>query len=164
MPKIHFICGPVGAGKTTYAIKLAEDIGAIRFSLDDWMRDLFFADKPEPINYQWAIERVVRCEVRILAMSKEILDAGKDVIWDLGLMETDQRKRLIGQARDTGYQIRTHLLDASPETRLARIELRNQEKPEGFAFEVTREMFDFMEPRFVTPTQEEMGEMITVSS
>ena len=55
MAVIHMICGPVGVGKTTYAIELAEKLGAVRFSIDDWISELFFPDKPDPLSYEWAV-------------------------------------------------------------------------------------------------------------
>jgi len=42
----HFICGSTGAGKTTYALKLSDEIGAVRFSIDEWMAALFWMDTP----------------------------------------------------------------------------------------------------------------------
>jgi pantothenate kinase-related protein Tda10 len=39
--KVILVCGPVGAGKTTYSMALAKEIGAIRFSIDPWMQTLF---------------------------------------------------------------------------------------------------------------------------
>jgi len=38
---IHLVCGSTGAGKTTYARALSERIGAVRFSIDEWMTALF---------------------------------------------------------------------------------------------------------------------------
>ena len=38
---IYLICGSTGAGKTTYAIRLSETVGAVRFSIDEWMAALF---------------------------------------------------------------------------------------------------------------------------
>ena len=35
-PLLHMVCGGVGAGKTTYARKLADEIGGLRFSIDEW--------------------------------------------------------------------------------------------------------------------------------
>lgn len=58
---LHLICGSTGAGKTTYAIRLADQIGAARFSVDEWMTALFWADSPQPLDPAWAIERVRRC-------------------------------------------------------------------------------------------------------
>ena len=40
------IVGCTGAGKTTYARRLADEIGGIRFSIDEWMMALFW----KPLN------------------------------------------------------------------------------------------------------------------
>ena len=76
MAKAHLICGSTGAGKTTYAIMLVASTGAIPFTIDEWMAALFFPDAPEPLTFQWALERVIRCENRILALSGRIAPRG----------------------------------------------------------------------------------------
>jgi predicted kinase len=43
---IHLICGSTGAGKTTYATGLRQQLGALHLSIDDWMVTLFAPDKP----------------------------------------------------------------------------------------------------------------------
>ena len=43
---IHLIWGSTGAAKTTYALQLAPELGAIRFSIDEWMAALFWMDSP----------------------------------------------------------------------------------------------------------------------
>ena len=58
---IHLICGSTGAGKTTYALQLAEKLYAVRFSIDAWMAALFWMDTPQPLDPAWSIERVERC-------------------------------------------------------------------------------------------------------
>ena len=84
MATAHLICGSTGAGKTTYALKLAGVTGAIRFTIDEWMARLFLPDAPEPLTFQWALERVIRCENQILAVCGQIAPLGRDVILDLG--------------------------------------------------------------------------------
>ena len=44
MTDIHFIIGSTGAGKTTYARKLASECRALPFSIDEWMHELFAPD------------------------------------------------------------------------------------------------------------------------
>lgn len=39
-PLIHLVAGSTGAGKTTYARKLCAEIGALHFSIDQWMATL----------------------------------------------------------------------------------------------------------------------------
>lgn len=39
--RVHLLCGLPGAGKTTYAARLAAENSAVRFSLDEWMLRLY---------------------------------------------------------------------------------------------------------------------------
>ena len=61
MAEINLVVGPVGSGKSTFAIKLASSNKAIRFSLDDWFSRLFSPDKPEGKLLKWYPERANRC-------------------------------------------------------------------------------------------------------
>ena len=88
MPKhlIHLICGGTGAGKTTYAMKLAADIGGARFSIDEWMTNLYWMDSPQPLVAEWSLERVRRCHVQIWETARRIADRGVREGILLGLM------------------------------------------------------------------------------
>jgi predicted kinase len=46
MSRLILVCGPTGAGKTTYSISISisEDVKAIRISIDPWMQTLFASD------------------------------------------------------------------------------------------------------------------------
>jgi len=59
--KVILVCGPVGAGKTTYSMALAKEKDAIRFSIDPWMQTLFTKDM-KSLDYEWMLERVERCD------------------------------------------------------------------------------------------------------
>ncbi len=164
MAVIHLICGPVGAGKTTYAIGLAEELGAVRFSIDDWISELFFPDKPEPLTYEWAVARAKRCEVRILAVSQNILSLGTDVIWDMGFMERDQRDRIIAAVAEVGFSVRLHVVDAPADVRRERVRQRNVAQPEGYVMEVSDEIFDFMERRSTPVSPDEASDVIYIDT
>ena len=62
---LHVIFGPSGAGKSTYARELARTEPAVHFAIDDWMARLFAADMPEPLEFEWMMARVERCEAQI---------------------------------------------------------------------------------------------------
>ena len=162
MAAIHMICGPVGAGKTTYAIQLAKELRAVRFSIDDWISELFFPDKPEPLTYEWAVARAMRCETRIVAVSRDILELGTDVIWDMGFMERNQRTRIMSEIADLPYSVRMHSLDAPADVRRKRVRRRNVEKPDGYVMEVTDEIFDFMEQRTVPVSADETTDFVHI--
>src|SRR5471032_1363858 len=94
MPTAHLICGPTGAGKTTYAIALAARTHAVRFSVEQWAVALFAPDKPEALSLEWTLERFGRCEKQIWAIAEPTLMAGTSVVLDLGgLPRADDRDR-----------------------------------------------------------------------
>jgi len=164
MATIHMICGPVGAGKTTYAVALAKKLGAVRFSIDDWISTLFFPDKPDPLSYDWAVARAVRCEARIMAVSRDVLDLGLDVIWDMGFMERSQRDRIFADAARMPHGARVHALDAPADERRARVMQRNVEKPDGYVMDVTTAIFDFMEQRSSPMSADEASDIVRIDT
>jgi len=73
-PKIILVTGGTGAGKTTYSQKLCKEIGALRFSIDDWMTGLFWMDAPEGgATFDWAMTRIERAEGLIRQTAKQAL-------------------------------------------------------------------------------------------
>jgi len=164
MPTIHMICGPVGVGKTTYAAKLAADIGAVRFSIDDWISELFFPDGPMPLTYDWAVERAKRCEAQILAVSRDVLALGTDVIWDLGFMESAQRRRILDDVGNWPCAVRLHALEAPTDIRRERVRQRNVERTDGYALEITDEIFDFMESRSEPVDDGEADDLVRIDN
>jgi predicted kinase len=46
MPTVHMIHGYLGAGKTTFARRLEQELPAIRFTHDEWMARLYGIDPP----------------------------------------------------------------------------------------------------------------------
>ena len=52
--KIHMVCGSTGAGKTTYSMKLENALPAVRFSIDEWMMELFWPDASPETTFDWA--------------------------------------------------------------------------------------------------------------
>jgi predicted kinase len=156
MCKIHIVFGPLGAGKSTYARQLSMNEKATCFSIDNWMVDLFSPDSPEPLNLPWVMERVKRCEQRIWLTARDVARNGGNVVLDLGFMTVAGRTEFLDLASEVGLETQLHFITASQDTRRARVMLRNESKGETFAMEVTPSMFDFMDKRFETPTQEEL--------
>jgi predicted kinase len=162
---LHVIFGPSGAGKTTYAHAFARRERAVAFILDDWMARLFGPDMPEPIEYEWMIERVQRCEAQIWSTAAGVLATDRDVILDIGLMRKADRARVREIVQETGLPAQWHFITASAEARRARVADRNVVRGEGFAIEVTPEMFDFIEGVFEPPEPEELlGAIISESA
>jgi predicted kinase len=161
---LNAIFGPCGAGKTTYAHTFARREKAVAFILDDWMARLFGPDMPEPLQYDWMIERVGRCEAQIWATAAGVLAAGRSVILDIGLMRKADRARVREIAEAAGLQLVFHFVDAPQEVRRARVAGRNVVHGENFAIEVSPDMFDFIEGVYEPPEPGELaGAVISVS-
>ena len=154
VPKVYLITGGTGAGKTTYALKLAAETGSIRFSIDGWMTTLFWMDSPDPISFDWAMERIGRAEAQMWETAQQILARGVSVILDLGFTKAVHRQKFYDLSKIAGYDASLHWVDISPEERWRRVQSRNTEKGETFAMEVPRDMFDFMENEWEAPEGE----------
>jgi uncharacterized glyoxalase superfamily protein PhnB len=90
---IHLVIGPVGAGKSTYALGLAREHGAIRFTLDEWMTRLFSPDRPASGLVDWYVERAARCIDQIWSAAKSVVETGAPVILEIGLLQREERER-----------------------------------------------------------------------
>ena len=156
MARLILVCGPTGAGKTTYSRSLSEEIGAIRFSIDPWMQTLFAKDMTS-LDYSWMIDRVHRCYAQIWEVSEQILHVDGNVVLDLGFTTKAQRDHFSTRSKALGVNAEVHYLHAPTDVRKERVERRNQEKdPTVYSFEVTDMMFNFMEPRFEVPDENEL--------
>lgn len=161
---LNVIFGPCGAGKTTYAHAFARREKAVAFILDDWMARMFGPDMPEPLQYDWMIERVGRCEGQIWATAAGVLATGTPVVLDIGLMRKADRARVREIAEATGLDLQFHFVDAPQAVRRARVLDRNVVRGESFAIEVTPDLFEFIEGVYEPPEPGELtGAVITVS-
>lgn len=161
---LHAIFGPSGAGKTTYAHAFARRERAVAFILDEWMARLFAPDMPEPLEYEWMIQRVQRCEAQIWSTAAAVLATGTSVILDMGLMRKTDRDRVREIAEGAGLPLQFHYVTASPEVRRARVAERNVVRGENFAIEVTPDMFEFVEGIFEVPDAPELQGAIVSES
>ncbi|MCY6379565.1 AAA family ATPase [Hoeflea prorocentri] len=150
MAILHIIEGPVGAGKTTYAIQLSRDLSTPPLVLDKWMVTLFQADRPETGLWSWYAERKTRCVSQILSVAYSLLDLGQDAIVELGLVKVEDRLKLYEALDSDGRTYRVHILDTSRDERHRRVIQRNAVKGETFAMHVSDEVFylasDMWEP------------------
>ena len=161
---VHIVFGPQGAGKTTYSRSLADDLDGVRFSIDEWMGELFGPDVPEPPDIGWIMDRVRRCERRIWSTAEQVVGRGSSVILDLGFMKIGDRARFVSLAEDDALSAQLHFVSAPHDVRRSRVIARNTGRGETFSFEVTPAMFDFMEKQFEPPTEAERSNAITFSS
>ncbi|HEY3949284.1 ATP-binding protein [Phenylobacterium sp.] len=161
---VNVIFGPCGAGKTTYAHTFARREKGVAFILDDWMARMFGPDMPEPLEYEWMVERVGRCEMQIWSVAAAVLAAGTPVILDIGVMRRADRERVRQIAEGAGLTLQLHFVDAPAEVRRARVAGRNQVRGETFAIDVPPDMFDFIEGVYEAPEPDELkGAIVSIS-
>lgn len=159
---VILIVGSTGAGKTTYANALAKKINAAIFSIDGWMKALYWQDMPVHPDNQWFIEnnkwytdRISRCEDLITKASLDRASRNENTILDLGFSAADHRRRFIDLFLNHEVHIETHFLDVPIDLRWDRVQRRNAEKGETFTMSVDKQMFDYIESIFEPPQEAE---------
>ena len=160
---IHLIVGNTGSGKTTYSNTLKKETNGVIFSIDKWNKTLFIPDKKSTDGLEWFLERIERSEDIIMSLVVQLENSKTDSILDLGLSKIEHRNKFREFASMNGFQIKTHFLDISKETRYNRVLKRNTEKGDTFEFEVSKDDFDFMESWFEKPTKIEMKNGVIIT-
>jgi predicted kinase len=168
---IHLICGPIGAGKTTYAKSLSEKEGAILFSEDEWLSKLFVPDAPENLLEQpmqvvgeWAAEKYQRCRSQIWLICQQLLNNGISIVLDGAAANEIQRDAIRKKAlgHNVGFQL--HYVTAAEEKRRKRVFERNIEQGETYSLEVTPAMYEHTESYFEAPIEKELDEAKVVET
>lgn len=140
--RVHLVVGPVGAGKSTFARRLARDERAVRLALDEWMAALFAPDRPETGRREWYVERRRRCQDQMWTVAKATAGAQTNIVLELGLLRRDERERFYRFVEDAGFHLVVHVLDAPRDVRRERVMLRNVAQGETFSMVVPLEFFE----------------------
>jgi predicted kinase/uncharacterized glyoxalase superfamily protein PhnB len=141
-PHVHLVVGPVGAGKSTFALGLARERRAVRFALDEWMSELFSPDRPHAGIMEWYAERAARCVERIWAVAERVVETGTGVVLELGLLRRAERERFYQRVEHAGFDSTIHVIDAPGEVRRARVSERNRTKGATFSMVVSNDVFE----------------------
>ena len=155
MAVVHLIEGPVGAGKTTYALRLARQHRALLLNLDDWMVRLFSPDRPPSEIWDWYRERKARCLEQIWCLTCDLLQHQEHVVLELGLLQSAARVAFYHRVREAGFDFRLHVLEVPAEERWQRVQHRNTEKGETYAMHVSEEVFGLASSMWQSPSPEE---------
>jgi predicted kinase len=142
MSQIHFIEGPVGAGKSTYAKAMAAKGGFVHIALDEWFARLFSPDRPQEDFIRWYAERKDRLLALVLSHARAILATHHDVALELGLIQRAPRQALLRQIQQEGIHFTVHVLDVPPDIRRERVKRRNVEQGATFSMVVPDHVFD----------------------
>jgi len=119
------------------------------------MSRLYWMDSPEKKDFAWAIERINRCEEQIAEVALQLSGMGVDSVLDLGFTLREHRETWRARAKAAAIPAELHVLDLPAELRWRRVIERNTGTSVSYSFEVTREIFDFMEARWELPDSAE---------
>lgn len=142
--RLIIICGLPGSGKTTRAAELAERIGAIRYSPDDWM-DTLSIDL-------WDGARRKGIETLQWQAARDVLALGGIAIIEWGTWARAERDALRLGARELGAAVELIHLDAPVDVLLERVQRRGRESPP-----IDRAMLEASAAAFEVPTPDELS-------
>lgn len=123
------------------------------------MKTLFGDDIPAgagPIDFSWFSERVDRCEEQSWHVAEQLLKQDVNVVLDWGFIRRERRDKANKRAAAHGHKVEWHILESDKEVRRDRVEGRNANRGETFAFAVTPAMFEFAERLYEPPQNDEL--------
>jgi len=107
---LFLMVGLPGAGKTTYAQKLAKETGAVRFTPDEW-HIFLFGDDFHQVEQEIHDSRHNRVEDLMWKVGQDLLQKGVSVILDFGFWVEEQREEKRLEAAALGAETKVCFLD-----------------------------------------------------
>lgn len=124
--KVIALCGKIASGKTYYANQIKEKENAIILSVDELTFYLF--DNREGENY---IDLTKRAIDYFKAKSIELAKKGVNVILDIGLWKSQDRKELREFFENKGIKLEIHYIDIDDKLWEMNISKRNRRIEDG---------------------------------
>jgi predicted kinase len=146
-PKLHFMCGKAGAGKSTLAKKIASAEKAFLFSEDIFLTRLYGIEMKSFDDYLVFSKRLKNV---IEPLVIDLLLAEHSVVLDFpaNTMKSREWFRSIFSYANTSHQL--HFIDMPDSICLERIAERNINLPEG-SHQLTVEQFNYITSFFESP-------------
>jgi predicted kinase len=150
---LHFITGRLAAGKTTLARKLAAEHHAVILCEDVWLSKLSDGITSFDDYLKWSR----RCRSVIGPLIVDILKGGTSVVLDFAGNRVTERAWVRDLSIEAGTSHVLHFLNVDEEECLHRLQMRNEDKPEGLYFATTTEADFRAICRFFQPPEPEEG-------
>lgn len=144
--RIYLICGFLGAGKTTYSKKLAQDNKAIHLNPDEIVMQKY---KPEEYENNWGT-----CFAQIMDFlwqeTASYIKQNVDIILDVGFWNKEARSRAVHKIKQLGGQPIIYYIYAPDAVLKQRISMRK-----GKIAEYNHLHFDEIKKLFEEPSSDE---------
>lgn len=152
-PQAILLCGKLCAGKTTYARRLAPELGAVILSVDEIMLSLFGQHLGDDHDRIAALTRDY-----LYRKSLEILNSGIPVILDWGFWTKADRTAARIFYETHGIPCELHYIDVPNALWSAHIRSRNTEAESAptAAYAVDENLLRKLEHRFEPPAEDEI--------
>lgn len=148
MPTLHLTSGLPGVGKTTLARRLADEVGALRLTPDEWMAPLFGESEAQG--------RRDILEGRLIWVAHQVLLSGSSVILDFGCWSPEERYAIRAVSEIARARFELHHVELPEADRRARCDRRWLETP-GVTFEMSHDDHDRFLAHFQAPTADEIA-------
>lgn len=156
MPTLHLVHGLPGSGKTTFAVRLARERNAVRFTHDEWMVTLHGTNPPEALFR----EQFPRVFALIWEHAGRVLVTGTDVVIDAGFWTRASRDEARRWAAEQGVACRLYAMDCVVAEARRRVLARTAAMPEG-ALEITGPTFDALAAQLEPLGPDEPHDLVT---
>ena len=154
-PMLHFLCGKIGAGKSTLAARLASRPRTLLISEDAWLAALYPGEIRE-------VADDARCAGRLRqAMAGHVaalVAAGLSVVLDFPANTRASRAWLREVAQAAGCRHQLHFLDLPDDVCKARLRARNESGTHPFT--TSEAQYDAITAYFVAPQDDEGFEIV----
>lgn len=152
---LHLLCGKIGAGKSTLAVRLASLPRTVLISEDAWLAALYPGEIREVADY-------ARCAGRLRqAMGGHVaalVRAGLSVVLDFPANTRASRAWLRQVVDAAGCRHQLHFLDLPDAVCKARLRARNQSGTHPFT--TSEAQYDTITAYFVAPQDDERFEIV----
>lgn len=147
---LHLICGPVAAGKTTYARQLARQKQAVLLSLDAAMLTLYGTIE----GREAFLSKQEICRNWLLDLAADSLQNKVPVVLDWGFWKHKDRLALVERFAQYGCSIEMIYLKTHDELRRKRLTQRN-ENSRTSDYVIEQKDFEFFNCLFEKPRAED---------